>query len=298
MTIADKVDTLEALNAGRMTVADAAQKWGVTEAEVARWQDIYAVSAELSARSARADGARRSRTARRATLTAAVALALVGGVWGSQTAWAQVTCTQTLPAPLVTFCPDSPALASSVNGNLQQLVNWTQQKVGPVGTADVTVTGNFNGANINGTNISGTNVTASGRVTTPIAYVNGPVVRGTVAPNTGDLGLYSQVSGNYVRFVSNAAPFYFYSDGNVSTNYAGSNVNLGIEDNGNVTVRGQLAAGSLRARSCAWGPRGPGWGDDSSYHSVYCPAGQYMAGWQCKANGYLDGDCAAWCCYP
>lgn len=48
---------------------------------------------------------------------------------------------------------------------------------------------------------------------------------------TSDLGLYSRISGNYIRFVTNAAPIRFYSDDNI-----GSNANMTIEANGNVGI--------------------------------------------------------------
>jgi hypothetical protein len=70
-----------------------------------------------------------------------VALAAVAAVlWGGPVL-AQGMCTQSLPAPLVTLCPNAPALAGDVNGNFQQLVTWLTQKVGTQGSANVTVTG-------------------------------------------------------------------------------------------------------------------------------------------------------------
>lgn len=44
--------------------------------------------------------------------------------------FAQATCAQTLPAPLATFCPDSPALAADVNGNFQVLAATLQARTG------------------------------------------------------------------------------------------------------------------------------------------------------------------------
>lgn len=288
MSAALKVETLEQLAAGRLSISAAAATLNLSEAEVVQWQELYALSAEIAARGERARSMRVGRATRRAALAVTATVVIGIGFSASHTAWAQSACASTLPSPLVTFCPDSPALASNVNGNFQQVVNWVQEKVGTVGTPNVTMTGS----------LTAPNITASTVVTAPRANVNGPIYRGSVAPATGDLGLYSQVGGNYMRFVTTAGPFFWFSDGAPANGYSGATSLMGLDTSGNLTLSGQLAAGSIRQRSCAWGPRGPPVTDDSSYHSVYCPSGTYMAGWQCKANGYLDGDCAAWCCSP
>ncbi|MER2566836.1 MAG: hypothetical protein ABTQ32_39290 [Myxococcaceae bacterium] len=81
---------------------------------------------------------------------AAVVLAVVG----LATAWrsfAQASCAQTLPSPLVTFCPDAPAYAADVNGNFGALATTLQNRTGPL-----TVAGN-------GITTSGVTVAATGR---------------------------------------------------------------------------------------------------------------------------------------
>lgn len=81
---------------------------------------------------------------------AAVGLAVVG----LGTAWrsfAQASCAQTLPSPLVTFCPDAPAFAADVNGNFGALATTLQNRTGPL-----TVAGN-------GITTSGVTVAATGR---------------------------------------------------------------------------------------------------------------------------------------
>lgn len=64
--------------------------------------------------------------------------------------------------------------------------------------------------------------------------VTGGVIQrgGTAITSTSDLGLYSRVSGNYIRIVTNAAPVNFYSDDD-----AGSSLNVSI-----------TAAGSIEAQ--------------------------------------------------
>jgi hypothetical protein len=107
---------------GHQTAAELAARHGVSEAEVLAWKDLFLSGLEA-----------RTAPASRRWLTRVGAGALVVGVaaLGTQ-AWA-ATCTQTLTSPLVTLCPNSPALATDVNGNFGQLVTWIQGKVGTVG---------------------------------------------------------------------------------------------------------------------------------------------------------------------
>jgi hypothetical protein len=49
------------------------------------------------------------------------------------------TCTAILPAPMVTLCPNQPALATDLNANFSQLITWLQQKSGPITSTDSTV---------------------------------------------------------------------------------------------------------------------------------------------------------------
>ncbi|MDP3235657.1 MAG: hypothetical protein Q8S33_20360 [Myxococcales bacterium] len=46
-------------------------------------------------------------------------------------------------AQLISFTPDTPAVAAQVNGNFQQLRTWLEQKVGTVGTADISTSGSL-----------------------------------------------------------------------------------------------------------------------------------------------------------
>lgn len=57
---------------------------------------------------------------------------------------------------------------------------------------------------------------------------------GTAITSTSDLGLYSLVSGNWMRFVTNGGPIRFFSDG--GTNPTGNNSLFNIEANGNVGI--------------------------------------------------------------
>lgn len=174
------------------------------------------------------------------------ALAVTFIVAGSMVAvpvLAQANCAQTLPSPLVTLCADTPALAADMNGNLQQLVTWIQQKTGTVGSPNLTTTGTITGGALTAASVTtaGT-VTATGNVTTNATLnaqrvvVSAGVIQnsGTLVTATSDLGLYSRTAGNWLRFVTNNAPMRFYSTTGVD-GVGGTNV-LSIETNGNLTT--------------------------------------------------------------
>jgi len=267
-----KAETLEALTRGTLTVSEAAVKLNLSEADVAQWRELYVMSCEIAARTERMKAQRARKTLTRVAVSAGAVLAIAVGVVGSQPAWAQTMCTQTLPAPMVTFCPDSPATASSVNGNLQQLVTWMQQKVGTVGSANVTITGTLTAGTV-----TATSLTTTSSITAPNAFINGPIVRGTVMPGTNDHGLYSEAAGNYMRFVTNNAPVYWFADGTAANNYVGTTATMVLDTSGNLNVTGELRANALRARNCAWGLRGPYRTDDGPYRPVFFPGCEYIA---------------------
>lgn len=87
---------------------------------------------------------------------------------------AQTMCTAPTPwaTGLVAFCADAPAQAAQVNANFSALVGFIQQKVGAVGSANLTVTGTTalqGGLTVTGgtTSITGaTNVTGALQATT------------------------------------------------------------------------------------------------------------------------------------
>lgn len=86
------------------------------------------------------------RRERRRALVTLVALSLVATLTWTARTWAQTSCAQTLPAPLVTFCPDAPAIAPQVNGNFQALASAVIARTGSLTAttgalagADVTV---------------------------------------------------------------------------------------------------------------------------------------------------------------
>lgn len=141
LTSKQRVESLSAaLRSGR-SLSDLSAELGVPVSELELWAAMYeATQAQAEQRAAR------TRVQVVAALAATLALATF---FFSGEAWAQ-SCPQTLPAPMVTFCPDAPALAQQVNGNFQQLATWVQQKVGPLGNGNVVVNGSLTVASPDG----------------------------------------------------------------------------------------------------------------------------------------------------
>ncbi|MBL8941116.1 MAG: hypothetical protein JNM69_41615 [Archangium sp.] len=97
-----------------------------------------------------------------------VALVLVAG-----TAWGQ----------LVVFSPDTPAKASEVNQNFDQLKTWLEQKVGTVGTSVVTFTTPLAGAQLENLTVTGGKLADNAVTSTKIAdntITGGDVLDGTL----------------------------------------------------------------------------------------------------------------------
>lgn len=128
-----QLDTLEEVAAGRLTVAQSAATLGLTPADVTRQLEMLGLARAMAKREIRA--AKRQLGARVVALVAV--LAVTSTLWFTRAAWAQAACSQTLPTPLRTFCPNDPALATEINGNFQQVINWVQAKIGPIGTPNI-----------------------------------------------------------------------------------------------------------------------------------------------------------------
>lgn len=136
------VEVLGRLASRQLSLAEAAAHLECSEARALELLQVYEVS-----RGAVAEEHRRLRAGvLRACVGVAAVSALAFVTW-SLPAFAQ-SCTASLPAPLVAVCPDEPALASVFNGNFQQVVTWSEQKLGTVGTANITAAGSltFSGA--------------------------------------------------------------------------------------------------------------------------------------------------------
>jgi len=63
---------------------------------------------------------------------------------------------------------------------------------------------------------------------------------GATITNATDLGLYSRVAGNWMRFVTNGAPFVWFDDDGIGTQQDMSLTNGNLAVRGNVTVGGKI----------------------------------------------------------
>lgn len=186
---------------------------GLTPQQAQALRDYHQAAAALAR-------ARRRRLARRVAVTGvAVALAVVG--WSAAPAWAQASCAQTLPAPLVTFCPDAPARADQVNANFQGLATVITTKTGALTSADVNVQ---------------TGIVSFGGSARQLVELPGAI---------GGLGFQSNV-----LYTRSPGSFAWYSGG-VHDNTplsagAGGTRTMSLNAAGDLQVRGQLTAGSIR----------------------------------------------------
>lgn len=90
-------------------------------------------------------------------------------------------------------------------------------------------------------NITATGLLSVNKIYTAISLPNGGAIcRGGTTTATSDLGLYSYVSGNWIRIVTNNAPINFFSDG--GTNGRGTIINVSFDTSGNITARGNVTA--------------------------------------------------------
>jgi hypothetical protein len=98
-------------------------------------------------------------------------------------------------------------------------------------TGDVLADGQIWGASLR----SDGDVVAAGNVTASrMALASGIIQRGgATITGTADLGLYSMVAANWIRMVTNQAPFRFFTDGDVAS--TGSTPDFSIEGDGSLT---------------------------------------------------------------
>lgn len=270
-----QLETLEAVERGSLSVDEAALRLGTSAGEVQSSLRVLSLSRDIAQREL--TKARRTQLKR---LAVAGTVAVVSGLlWFSAPALAQVACAQTLPSPLKTFCPDAPALASDVNANFQGVVNMLTNKTGPLSAPNA--------------------ITTSAVTVTSGTLDFGARSSALINLYNADYGIGIQNSTAWFRTGGN---FAWFKNGTFAQNTfdpgAGGSTQMTLDTGGNLTVAGQLAGSSLRQTNCSWGTNGPSITSDNQMHSMFCPAGKYMAGFRCYAQTYLDGDCAAYCCSP
>lgn len=186
---------------------------GISEESLHRKLEVLELARALSQRDARVAKAGRVRS----VVAALVVLTLSSTVWLTRNAWA-ATCTQTLPAPMVTFCPDNPALASQVNGNFQQLATWVAAKTGTITDANLTAQA----------------VTAQS--VTSVGAVRAMAVNGTSGLNL----TWNKSGGNGETDFQN-----FPGSGAGGFAFFNNNTQLGsLDASGNLTINGSLTIGS------------------------------------------------------
>jgi len=177
------------------------------------------------------------RSLRRTLVAAALVAVAVLLPLRSSPAFAQA-CAQTLPSPMVTFCPDAPALASQVNANLQALVTFLQQKVGTVGNANITTAGT----------LSSGQATVAG-LTTAGSVTFGATTRQMVNLYNSEYGLGVQAATGYFRTGGGFAWFRggFHND---ATNNSGGGVTQATLNDNGFTVRSRRIPSEIVTASC------------------------------------------------
>lgn len=176
-----------------------------------------------------------------------------------------------LPAvsQLVTFNAGAPALASQVNANFAQLQSWLEQKVGPVGSNNVSVGGT---ATVTGNTTLGANLTVTGP---DVSFAN-LTGRGNggraIVHDTSDTLVF-----NYGTDFSGGTRV----DGSLNVGNAlsvGGALNVGgaLSVGGGLSVSGALSIGLVR-QVCS---------NIASGAECTCPAGTRLLG----GGAYCDGD--------
>ena len=242
-------------------------------------------------------------------LAAMVAVTLLGsGVFASRAAFAQSMCSYPgLPAAMKAMCADTPALADEINANNKQLVDWLQQKVGTVGSADVRinsgsstplfVSGNLGGGDLNngGVEFKHSNGTQGVGIGFNTVYATG---------SNADQALQLKAKGNEV--VRSLSDFSVNGSVNVSGNINAASFN----NNGNISFGGLTATslstgGNLTASGNSWGSGPSDQGGFSAGGTCPatagqdCPNGQYMCGIKYTnvcGNNWFNANWVIKCC--
>jgi hypothetical protein len=114
MNVHDRIRVMTEAVASNRPLPEVAKAHGIPLEELEVWATLYGA--------AKQEHRRRTRRSWQVLVGALVAAVVAGGLVARK-AWAG-TCASVLPAPLVTMCPDEPALASEVNSNMSTLRGW------------------------------------------------------------------------------------------------------------------------------------------------------------------------------
>ncbi|MBM4781134.1 MAG: hypothetical protein GQE15_25870 [Archangiaceae bacterium] len=193
---------------------------------------------ELEALRVRLAELERRRSHRNAGLV--VALVLVAG-----TAWGQ----------LVVFSPDTPAKASEVNQNFDQLKTWLEQKVGTAGTSVVTFTTPLAGAQLENLTVTGGKLADNAITSTKIA--DNSVTAADVADGTlgdADMGPDFACPATGVRATRGQCIFYRPSSGPAYIYNVRAAATACLADRARLCTRAELSAAQIAGlENCAFG---------------------------------------------
>lgn len=128
-----RIDDIASLVAGELEAEAVAARHGVSVEQVAQWRDVF-LAGFSSTRTGRRALLRRGRFFKLAGVGVA-ALTLLA----SRAAFS--ACAQKLPAGMITFCPNTPAVADDLNRNFLGILDLIKAKVGAVDSPDVTIPG-------------------------------------------------------------------------------------------------------------------------------------------------------------
>ncbi len=169
------------------------------------------------------------------------------------------------------------------------------------------ITAPSNTLNVNASSITlGGNTNVQGRLDAPrLSVPNGTIQRGgTPITSTSDLGLYSDVQDNWLRFVTNNGNFAVFSDGG-----AGTDPIFQIGPAGDVITSDNIVANSNRHDNCGWtdwkhkvntADGQPPASAVNNVNSLFCPQGRYAVGMDfshpLNLNGSHEESYRIWCC--
>ncbi|MFO0693831.1 MAG: hypothetical protein U0230_09780 [Polyangiales bacterium] len=324
MSERSRYEVLLAVVEARLDASEAARELGTTEERIHEWADLVSVGVAVQRRRARVA----PKGLRRAAIALACGSALAVTLWGTSDVWAQTVCggaDSPLPAPLLTFCPNTPANALDVNANFRTLATLVASRTGAIDP------GNLQSNAVSAGSVSTTGpVNASGDVNTAqyLTVSQGADFQcsGCGSPSTlrgasswGRLTIQGRVlSGSNNIHLSPPAGANVIVDRSYRAAGGGTGGPApGLDVEGNVVTHGRLV-GALGRSSCNWryaymsnstgGPDASDWastsgavatyGTDNRFHTATCGDGEYMAGFSCYATSYLDGNCRILCCTP
>ena len=259
-----------ALLKGSASVAEVAQRQGVSQAEVEAWRALYLDGLEA--------GARQRIPSRRGWV---VGVALVAAFGGAGAMAANGLCPNGYP---FCFTADSPALAVEVNHNFHQVKEWVEAKVGTVGNGNITSTGTTTLAT---TTLGNTTISGTSRLNAP--FFTPPYSTWGIQQGAGGATIMNDnVTYQALMVVGNnsgggARRVRLYDDVSVDAN---------------LSANGTLSVGNLRCRTTQTGCADSGGGNAHYLDRLdaYCNANEFMRGFDYQRCDGTTARFAFVCC--